>query len=96
MSMPGRRLAAAEGRACTAVLLKAAGPRVSRGVEQRGRAPSRRSFVNGRATRAQESAVPLMFDAMQPFNGEARIVVAACDNLVTRSPSCPGASSSRS
>lgn len=72
-----------EGRACTAVLLKAAGPRVSRGVEQRGRAPSRRSFVNGRATRAQESAVPLMFDAMQPFNGEARIVVAACDNLVT-------------
>ena len=27
--------------------------------------------------------MPLMFDAMQPFNGEARIVVAACDNLVT-------------
>lgn len=30
-----------------------------------------------------ESAVPLMFDAMQPFDGQARIVVAACDNLVT-------------
>ncbi len=24
-----------------------------------------------------------MFDAMQPFDGQARIVVAACDNLVT-------------
>lgn len=27
--------------------------------------------------------MPLMFDAMQPFDGQARIVVAACDNLVT-------------
>ncbi|KAK9841756.1 hypothetical protein WJX81_001007 [Elliptochloris bilobata] len=35
------------------------------------------------AQRQRESAVPLMFDAMQPFDGQARIVVAACDNLVT-------------
>ena len=27
--------------------------------------------------------MPLMFDAMHPFDGQARIVVSACDNLVT-------------